>query len=51
MQKPESSLQEVRKECINYEAVNELGSQSMKISNTLLGQCDVLHFKGRSSSR
>ncbi|CAH8431372.1 unnamed protein product [Schistosoma haematobium] len=39
---PNCSFQDVRTECINYEAVNELDIQSMKISNILLDRHDEL---------
>ncbi|VDO94094.1 unnamed protein product [Schistosoma mattheei] len=37
---PNCSFQDARTACINYEAVNELDIQSMKIPNTLLSRHD-----------
>ncbi|VDP80553.1 unnamed protein product [Schistosoma mattheei] len=42
-------FQDARTTCINYEAVNELDIQSMKISNTLLNSHDELQSKGQSN--
>ncbi|CAH8641808.1 unnamed protein product [Schistosoma rodhaini] len=48
---PNCSFQDARTACINYEAVNELDIQSMKISNTLLSRHDELQSQGRSNLR
>ncbi|VDP29056.1 unnamed protein product [Schistosoma margrebowiei] len=48
---PNCSFQYARTACINYEAVNELDIQSMKISNTLLGCPDELQSQGHSNLR
>ncbi|VDP24407.1 unnamed protein product [Schistosoma mattheei] len=45
------SFQDARTACINYEAVNELDNQSMKISNTLLSRHDELQSQGQSNLR
>ncbi|CAH8580686.1 unnamed protein product [Schistosoma intercalatum] len=45
------SFQDARTACINYEAVNELDIQSMKISNTLLSRHDKLQSQGQSNLR
>ncbi|VDP58632.1 unnamed protein product [Schistosoma mattheei] len=49
--KPKSSFQEIKIACVNYEAVNGLDFQSVKISNTSLIRRDELHSQCRSSSR
>ncbi|VDO49453.1 unnamed protein product [Schistosoma margrebowiei] len=46
---PNCSFQDARTACINYEAVNELDIQSMKISNTLLSRPDELQSQGQSN--
>ncbi|CAH8542619.1 unnamed protein product [Schistosoma intercalatum] len=48
---PNCSFQDARTACINYEAVNELDIQSMKISNTLLSRRDELQSQGQSNLR
>ncbi|VDP18685.1 unnamed protein product [Schistosoma margrebowiei] len=48
---PNCSFQDARTACINYEAVNELDIQSMKISNTLLSRHDELQSQGQSNLR
>ncbi|VDO85688.1 unnamed protein product [Schistosoma margrebowiei] len=48
---PNCSFQDARTACINYEAVNELDIQSMKISNTLLSRPDELQSQGQSNLR
>ncbi|VDP73833.1 unnamed protein product [Schistosoma mattheei] len=48
---PNCSFQDARTACINYEAVNELDIQSMKISNTLLSRPDELQSQGQSKLR
>ncbi|VDO98002.1 unnamed protein product [Schistosoma mattheei] len=48
---PNCSFQDTRTACINYEAVNELDIQSMKISNTLLSRHDEMQFQCRSNLR
>ncbi|CAH8507896.1 unnamed protein product [Schistosoma haematobium] len=48
---PNCSFQDARSACINYEAVNELDIQSMKISNTLLSRYDELQSQGQSNLR
>ncbi|VDP70986.1 unnamed protein product [Schistosoma curassoni] len=48
---PNCSLQDARTACINYEAVNELDIQSMKISNTLLSRHDEIQSQGQSNLR
>ncbi|CAH8665954.1 unnamed protein product [Schistosoma rodhaini] len=48
---PNCSFQDARTACINYEAVNELDIQSMKISNTLLSRHDEIQSQGRSNLR
>ncbi|VDP39509.1 unnamed protein product [Schistosoma curassoni] len=48
---PNFSFQDPRTACINYEVVNELDIQSMKISNTLLSRRDELQSQGQSNSR
>ncbi|VDP40661.1 unnamed protein product [Schistosoma margrebowiei] len=48
---PNCSFQDARTACINYEAVNELDIQSMKISNTLLSCPDELQSQGQSNLR
>ncbi|VDP30033.1 unnamed protein product [Schistosoma margrebowiei] len=50
MQKPKSSFQEIKTARINYESVNELDFQLVKISNTLHSWRDELHSWGRLSS-
>ncbi|VDP07288.1 unnamed protein product, partial [Schistosoma curassoni] len=42
LRKPNCSFQDARTPCINYEAVNELDIQSMKISNTLSSRHDEI---------
>ncbi|VDP73586.1 unnamed protein product [Schistosoma curassoni] len=42
---------DARTACINYEAVNELDIQSLKISNTLLSRPDELQSQGHSNLR
>ncbi|CAH8494445.1 unnamed protein product [Schistosoma turkestanicum] len=42
------SFQDVRTACINYEALNELDIQSMKISNTLISYHDEKQSQGQS---
>ncbi|VDP63241.1 unnamed protein product [Schistosoma mattheei] len=48
---PNCSFQDARTACINYEAVNELDIQSMKISDTLLSRHDELQSQGQSNLR
>ncbi|CAH8662610.1 unnamed protein product [Schistosoma haematobium] len=48
---PNCSFQDARTACINYEVVNELDIQSMKISNTLLSRHDELQSQGQSNLR
>ncbi|VDP53847.1 unnamed protein product [Schistosoma margrebowiei] len=48
---PNCSFQDARTACINYEAVNELDIQSMKISNTLLSRPDELQSQSQSNLR
>ncbi|VDP62988.1 unnamed protein product [Schistosoma mattheei] len=48
---PNCSLQDARTACINFEAVNKLDIQSMKISNTLLSRHDELQSQGQSNMR
>ncbi|CAH8586869.1 unnamed protein product [Schistosoma haematobium] len=48
---PNCSFQDARTACINYEALNELDIQSMKISNNLLSRHDELQFQGQSNLR
>ncbi|VDP59394.1 unnamed protein product [Schistosoma mattheei] len=48
---PNCSFQDARTACINYEAVNELDIQSMKISNTLLSRPDEIQSQGQSNLR
>ncbi|CAH8594757.1 unnamed protein product [Schistosoma haematobium] len=48
---PNCSFQDARTACINYEAVNELDIQLMKISNTLLSGRDELQSQGQSNLR
>ncbi|VDP35978.1 unnamed protein product [Schistosoma margrebowiei] len=48
---PNCSFQDARTTCINYEAVNELYMQSMKISNALLIRHDEIQYQGRSNLR
>ncbi|VDP39031.1 unnamed protein product [Schistosoma mattheei] len=48
---PNCSFQDARTACINYEAVNELDIQSMKITNTLLSRHDELQSQGQSNLR
>ncbi|VDP50147.1 unnamed protein product [Schistosoma curassoni] len=44
---PNCSFQGARTACINYEAVNELDIQSMKISNTSLSRHDEIRSQGQ----
>ncbi|VDP71211.1 unnamed protein product [Schistosoma curassoni] len=46
---PNCSFQDARTACINYEAVNELDIQSMKISNTLHSRHDEIQSQGQSN--
>ncbi|CAH8548112.1 unnamed protein product [Schistosoma rodhaini] len=48
---PNCSFQDARTACINYEPVNELDIQSMKISNTLLSRHDEIQSQGRPNLR
>ncbi|CAH8430920.1 unnamed protein product [Schistosoma bovis] len=48
---PNCSFQDARTACINYEAVNELDIQSMKIPNTLLSLRDELQSQSQSNLR
>ncbi|VDP83906.1 unnamed protein product [Schistosoma mattheei] len=48
---PNCSFQDARTACINYQAVNELDIQSMKISNTLLSRLDEQQSQGQSNLR
>ncbi|VDP80989.1 unnamed protein product [Schistosoma curassoni] len=48
---PNCSFQDARTACINYEAVNELDIQSMKICNTLFSHLDELQSQGQSNLR
>ncbi|VDP53090.1 unnamed protein product [Schistosoma margrebowiei] len=48
---PNCSFQDARTDCINYEAVNELDIQSMKISNNLFSRPDELQSQGQSNLR
>ncbi|CAH8625627.1 unnamed protein product [Schistosoma intercalatum] len=48
---PNCSFQDARTACINYEAVNELDIQSLKISNTLLSRHDEIQPQGQSNLR
>ncbi|VDO99357.1 unnamed protein product, partial [Schistosoma curassoni] len=45
------NIPNARTACINYEAVNKLDIQSMKISNTLLSRHDELQSQGQSNLR
>ncbi|VDP10825.1 unnamed protein product [Schistosoma margrebowiei] len=46
---PNCSFQDARTACMNYEEVNELDMQSMKISITLLSRFDELQSQGQSN--
>ncbi|VDP53899.1 unnamed protein product [Schistosoma curassoni] len=48
---PNCSFQDARAGCTNYEAVNELDIQSMKISNILLDRHDELQSQSQSHLR
>ncbi|VDP52184.1 unnamed protein product [Schistosoma curassoni] len=48
---PNCSFQDAGTACNNYEAVNELDIQSMKISNTLLSRRGELQSQGQSKLR
>ncbi|KAH9586789.1 hypothetical protein MS3_00000002 [Schistosoma haematobium] len=46
---PNCCFQDARTACVNYEAVNELVTHSMKISNTLLSRRDEAQSQGQSN--
>lgn len=48
--KPKSLSQKTNKACFNYEALNEIDFQSVKMSNTSLSRCDKPHSDCRSCS-
>ncbi|VDP36276.1 unnamed protein product [Schistosoma margrebowiei] len=48
---PNCSFKDSRTACINYESVNELDIQSIKISNTSLSRHDELQSQGQSNLR
>ncbi|VDP55226.1 unnamed protein product [Schistosoma curassoni] len=49
LEMPNCSFQDARTACVNYEAVNELDIQSMKISNNLLSHHDEIQSQGQSN--
>ncbi|VDO80326.1 unnamed protein product [Schistosoma curassoni] len=51
LEMPNCSFQDARTACGNYEAVNELDIQSMKISNNLLSHHDEIQSQGQSNLR